>query len=181
MKNAVSIIAGILLMSTAIAQPGDPDISSNATKSIIILVRHAEPVPPPYLDNPPNPTLGENGKERANLLASLLKDTGIQTIYSTDLNRTKETAEPIRALLDLNLSFYGVKDMATIAESMKNNPGIYLVSGHSNTTPDMVKLLGGDPGNPINENEFDRMYVVTIANGITTTVLLRYGKPYHEK
>ena len=52
-----------------------------------------------------------------------------------------------------------------------------LVAGHSNTTPKLVELLGGNPGPPIDEKtEYDRLYVVVLgADGAVTTTLLRYG------
>jgi len=180
MKKLFTAVVMVLGYSMGInAQPGNPDNPENI--SVIYLVRHAEPVPPPYNENPPNPGLGENGKERAALLAHLLSDAHIATIYSTNLNRTKETAEPLRAQLNTTLQYYDLKTMQDIADIMRATPGVYLVTGHSNTTPQMVKLLGGDPGDPINENEFDRLYVVTIIDGQVSTVLLRYGSPFHKE
>jgi len=60
---------------------------------------------------------------------------------------------------------------------MKNSIGRILVSGHSNTTPALVQLLGGDPGEPINEkSEFDRLYVMILnPNQPVTALLLKYG------
>ena len=53
--------------------------------------------------------------------------------------------------------------------------GHSLVVGHSNTTPALVELLRGDPGEPISEIEYDRLYVVAIApGGVVSIVLLRY-------
>ena len=44
-------------------------------------------------------------------------------------------------------------------------------------TPELVGLLGGDAGAPIDEKvEYDRLYVVSIAPGEEVdTILLRYG------
>lgn len=176
LKNLLITFICLLVSSCALAQPGDPD--GMPGKSVVILFRHGEVNPPPYTDNPPNPNLNEIGKERAQLLTSLVKNAGVTKIYCTDLNRTKETVELIRQLFGLEFTFYGVKDMGAIAEEMKSTPGVYLVSGHSNTTPDMVRLLGGEPGEPIDENEFDRLYIVTIIKGSGSSVMLRYGKPY---
>jgi hypothetical protein len=47
--------------------------------------------------------------------------------------------------------------------------------GHSNTTPEVVKHLGGDPGGAIDENEYDRFYVVVLSPQGPATVVLRYG------
>jgi hypothetical protein len=52
------------------------------------------------------------------------------------------------------------------------------VLGHSNTTPDLVTALGGDPQGPIAEMEYDRLYVVTLTDEGASTVLLRFGARY---
>ena len=59
----------------------------------------------------------------------------------------------------------------------EGDAGAYVVAGHSNTTPQLVAALGGEPGEPINESyEFDRLYQVVIGkDGSVTTTLLRYG------
>jgi hypothetical protein len=49
------------------------------------------------------------------------------------------------------------------------------VVGHSDTTPELVKLLGGEPGSPIAPDEYDRMYILTLsADGKASTTLLRF-------
>ena len=55
--------------------------------------------------------------------------------------------------------------------------GRHLVVGHSNTVPELVALLGGDGGPPIDEaGEYDRLYVVTLtANGRVRSELRHYG------
>lgn len=49
--------------------------------------------------------------------------------------------------------------------------------GHSNTTPELVSILGGEPGPPIDEaSEYDRLYVLVPApEGDTVTIRQRYG------
>jgi hypothetical protein len=53
------------------------------------------------------------------------------------------------------------------------------VVGHSNTTPQLVGLLGGEAGKPIDDSrEFDRLYIVVLGRtGEVTTMQLRYGEP----
>ena len=56
--------------------------------------------------------------------------------------------------------------------------GNHLVVGHSNTPPMLVEALGGAPGGPIGEDEYDRLYVVTLApDGPVHTALLRIPDP----
>jgi bisphosphoglycerate-dependent phosphoglycerate mutase len=61
-------------------------------QQVIFLVRHAETVAPRGTDLRP---LSEAGQRRAVLLAKLLKDAGINAIYTSDLERTVKTAEPL--------------------------------------------------------------------------------------
>jgi 2,3-bisphosphoglycerate-dependent phosphoglycerate mutase len=69
--------------------------------------------------------------------------------------------------------------MEALAADMRAAGGRHLVVGHSDTTPELVGLLGGEPGPAIDEpSEYDRLYIVTIgADGAVTSVLLRYGAP----
>ena len=55
--------------------------------------------------------------------------------------------------------------------------------GHSNTTPSLAGLLGGEPGSKIDEaGEYDRLYVITVdKDGTAQSLLLRYGKIYVRK
>jgi hypothetical protein len=63
-----------------------------------------------------------------------------------------------------------------LAQSLKQDGKRFLVVGHSNTTTELVTLLGGDPGTEIEESsEYDRLYILTINASGVTTLLIRYG------
>src|SRR4030042_7066798 len=62
----------------------------------IFLVRHAEDVRSTDVGDRP---LTEAGHRRAMLLATLLKDAGISVIFTSSLQRTIETAEPLATAL----------------------------------------------------------------------------------
>ena len=101
-------------------------------------------------------------------------------MHSSDFRRTRDTAAPIAAALGLEPRIYDARDLTGLVERVRQEGGRHLIVGHSNTTPDVVRLLGGDPGGEIDETgEYDRLYVVTLGPGRTVdTVLLRYGKAY---
>ncbi len=145
----------------------------------VFLVRHAEVLYPPSADAPRNPPLNRLGRERAAKLADVLHDAGITAILSTDLHRTLQTAGPLAERLGLEIDTYDHRALPALADRLAATPGRFLVSGHSNTTPEMVRLLGGEPGEPIDEKtEFDRLYVITLSPGQpVSTVLLHYGEP----
>ncbi len=140
--------------------------------TVVFLVRHAE-----KMSTRQDPALSEAGERRALQLASLLRDAGIETIYTTDYRRTRDTAAPLAAQLGLTPLIYDGHQLGTLADHLKKAAGRYLVVGHSDTTPELVGLLGGDAGAPIDEKvEYDRLYVVSIAPGEEVdTILLRYG------
>lgn len=145
----------------------------------IFLVRHAETLYPPPEDAPRDPPLNRPGRERAARLAEVLRDAGITGILSTDVQRTLQTAGPLAERLGLEIELYDPAALPALAARLAAAPGRFLVSGHSNTTPELVRLLGGEPGAPIDERtEFDRLYVVALAAGSPpATILLHYGEP----
>jgi phosphohistidine phosphatase SixA len=142
---------------------------------VVFLVRHGEVEP----DGTSDPHLSDTGRERAQLLATIMRDAGVTHLHSTNLNRTRQTGEALGADTGLDISLYDYRDLPGFAQHLAATSGRHVVLGHSNTTPDVVAALGGEPGTPINELEFDRLYVVTLhPDGTSTTVLLRYGTPY---
>lgn len=146
-------------------------------QTVIYLVRHAEPTLPAMGSTSADPHLNLAGQERAHALRHVLEQAGITEILSTDYNRTRETVTPLAEALGLQVEIYDPRAPDELVERLKHTPGRFLVAGHSNTTPQLVQLLGGDPGEPINENyEFDRLYQVVIGtDGTVTSTLLRYG------
>ena len=71
---------------------------------------------------------------------------------------------------------YDPRDLESFASTLRATPGTILVVGHSNTIPELVDLLGGKPGAPIDEaSEYDRLYVVTVDGRKIHTEMRRYG------
>jgi broad specificity phosphatase PhoE len=141
----------------------------DAPESVFFLVRHAEKV-----DDSEDPPLSEVGLARAQKLASLLRDAGIQKVYSSDFIRTRDTAAPLVQVLGIEMVLYDHNNLPEAARRLRATPGRYLIVGHSNTTPDMVRWLGGEPGPDIADDEYDRLYLLVQRAGGTTTTLLRF-------
>ncbi len=141
---------------------------------VVYLVRHAEKQEPPA-DTTDDPPLTTAGTARALLLAQMLADTGVGRVLSSDFTRTRDTAGPVAERLGLPVELYNARDMPAFAAELMATSGRVLVVGHSNTTPQLVELLGGTPGSPIAETEYDRLYLVTRSGGRVTTEQLRFG------
>jgi broad specificity phosphatase PhoE len=155
---------------------GFADAAGQEAEMRIFLVRHAE-----RADDDPNPGLTDAGQERALALAdeiaARLGDAPLTAVYSTPYRRTLETAAPTAERHALTVTQYDPSDLAGFAETLRAATGAVLVVGHSNTTPELVALLGGDPGDPIDDaDEYDRFYEVTIAPGeAARSEMSRYG------
>ncbi|MBN2872917.1 MAG: histidine phosphatase family protein [Halothiobacillaceae bacterium] len=109
----------------------------------------------------------------------MLQNAGVTRIHTTDLKRTRQTAAPLAKRLGLRVEVYDPKDLPALAARLRTAPGRHLVLGHSNTTPALVAALGGEPGEPIAESEYDRLYMLVLApDGAVTTALLRFGAPW---
>ena len=140
----------------------------------MFLVRHAEKV-----DSSQNSELSTAGNARAAALATTLQNAGIEYVHSTDYIRTKKTALPVATKCGVKVGLYEAGDLPNLVKKLKSDGGRHLVVGHSNTTPGLVELLGGEPGAKIQEKEYDRLYIVTIdKDGNASTVLLRFGKAF---
>ena len=144
--------------------------SAAASENVVVLVRHAEKV-----DDSRDPELSERGKARARALAAMLKDMELDTVYSTDFIRTRETARPLAELLGLEVKIYDGGELSAMADRLRASEGRVLVVGHSNTTPELVRLLGGAPGAPIDDDEYDRLYLVIAGADGPVTTLLRFS------
>ncbi len=149
--------------------------AAQAAPTVVLLVRHGEKV-----SEEADPPLTEAGRERARALAALVRDAGLDRVLSTDYQRTRDTAAPAAAAAGVEVELYDGGRLAELAAELKASPGRrVLVVGHSNTTLDLVRLLGGEPGNPMDAEEYDRLYVLTLdPGGTTSTLLLRYGRPF---
>ncbi|KZN58674.1 hypothetical protein N473_04375 [Pseudoalteromonas luteoviolacea CPMOR-1] len=128
--------------------------SSIAMPENIILVRHAEK------QKGVDPSLTQQGIQRAKIIAQMMLPYEPTKLYSTDYNRTKATLAPLADLIDTHISLYNPGRLDEFAHMLKKQTGTIIVAGHSNTTPVLVKHLTGRDVE-IAEDEFDKVFVVT--------------------
>lgn len=146
-------------------------------ETIIFLVRHAERADDGMMTGQEDPHLSEAGRERAEALARMLRDAGLTQVHSSDYLRTRETAAPAARDAGLTVDVHDVDDLGTFASELLSTPGRHLVVGHSNSTPQLVSALGGDPHGEIGPMEYDRLYVLVVDPPAVRTILLRFGSP----
>lgn len=156
-------------------QPDSSTHEAATQETLVIVVRHAEK----GTDDPADPSLSEAGQQRALSLVTVLAGSPVDAIYTTQFRRTRETAAPLAASLNLeaqvrpidaaNASTYAVDLAAHIRDTHEGQT--VLVVGHSNTVPDIVKALSGVEVAAIDETEFSRLHVVTRTRAGTARVI----------
>jgi phosphohistidine phosphatase SixA len=145
-------------------------VSAVRAQAVVVLVRHAEKV-----DESAASALTEAGRARARSLSAMLKDAGIEAVFSTDYRRTLDTAKPTAEAIAKSIELYDADDLPGFAKTLRARGVAALVVGHSDTTPELVELLGGEAGSPIASDEYDRIYLLTLLeDGKASTTLLRF-------
>jgi phosphohistidine phosphatase SixA len=140
--------------------------AAQQTVRTIFLVRHAE-----KMSTAGDAALSPEGEKRAECLAATLKDARIKQIYVTDAKRTQQTAAPLAKALKLTPTILPAKDPnALIKNLLYTGGGNFLVIGHSDTVPFIIARTQGGTVPPIGENEYDRMFVLTIVDAAATPV-----------
>lgn len=170
MKRALFIVLFVAAAAFPFAIPPRTASGSVAAAEplVVFCVRHAEK------EEGRDPGLTSVGTKRAADLAAILRDAGITHVHSTDYKRTRLTGKPLAEKLGVKTTLYDPRRMPALVEKMKKIGGRHLVVGHSNTTPTLVRMLGGKAGQAITEKEYDRLYAVTLNGEGVSTVLLRF-------
>ena len=142
----------------------------------VILIRHAERLSVPPGNNDPH--LSAAGKSRAKLLLHVLSEASVSAIYTSEFIRTNETAQPLAD--ELGLSPIKATDAQDIQNDiLLNHAGkTVLVVGHTDTVPEVIRLLGDNSGHEIDDDEFDNMFIATVLGESSVRVTrLKYGDP----
>jgi broad specificity phosphatase PhoE len=124
----------------------------------IFLIRHADKI-----SDAPDSLLSEAGHRRAQCLAKMLGDVAIQRIYTSDLQRTQQTAAPLaqrRQLKPVAIPLSNPDELIKAIESEKS--ANVLVVWHGGTLPGILHALGAPEVPPIADAEYDRFFILMI-------------------
>lgn len=125
----------------------------------IYIVRHAEKSTEPKND----PNLTEVGTQRASSLATLLTGKKITSIYSTNTNRTKQTATPLSTTINVPIVVYKNDTMKRVLQNIFIAKKNTLIVGHSNTILPMLDSMQiNHLKKEVPDWEYDNMFVVVV-------------------
>jgi broad specificity phosphatase PhoE len=139
--GAAALLLGGCTVRVNRSVPGEAHVP--APGLTVVVVRHAE-----RADTSPDAPLSDVGRQRAELLANVLADAGVVAIYTTQYQRTVDTAAPLARRLSLQSQVVdasaGAAHAAEVAARVREHTeGTVLVVGHSNTVAAIVRELGG--------------------------------------
>ncbi|MGB0879454.1 MAG: SixA phosphatase family protein [Polaribacter sp.] len=134
------------------------------------LIRHAEKDRTDTTNR--NPNLNEKGLERAKKWADYFKDIRLDAVYSTNYNRTIQTAKPTSDSKHLEILNYNPRNMYDSIFQKSTKGKTILVVGHSNTTPFFVnKILGKEKYKQMDDHDNASLYIVTIKGKKKTSTI----------
>jgi Histidine phosphatase superfamily (branch 1) len=142
-------------------------------QQVIFLARHAEQAP--EVEEPP---LTEKGQQRARTLAAILKDAGINVIYTNPRLRSIQTAEPLAKMLKVESKVVPTRgdDVEGLIRVLRKHPQdrLLIVTGSLNI-PHVLKALGHPLEITVPPTEYDNLFVIFPKTDARPVVLrLRY-------
>ena len=140
----------------------------------IYLVRHADKV-----SDETDALLSDAGHRRAECLANTLADARIQEIFTSDLQRTQQTAAPLAEQLHLKPVAIPLSRPDKLIEAIRSGKAAnVLVVWHDAALPKILHALGAPEIPPIAHTEYDRFFILTLDGNekhpTTRFVALRY-------
>ena len=139
--------------------------SPPGTKTTIILLRHAGgESDSSSADN----QLTSQGRRRAQHLPEVIGDMGVSAIYCTNLQRNRDTAQPLADYLGLQLNIVALPrllDNKKLSRDLldefltKYAGGVVVWVGNSRNLTEMYKLLDGTGSPP---TEYGDVFIVTV-------------------
>lgn len=141
----------------------------------LMLVRHAEKKIEP--ENP-DPDLSPEGVARAQEIARMFGDAGVNAIYATQFKRTQQTVKPLADHTAVPITLIDASQTDQLVERIQTDlrGKTIFIAGHNNTVPAVVSALSGETYPLIPESEYDNLFIVTIYRfGKAKVVKLKYG------
>ena len=151
----------LLVLACYIGDTNATDVDGGYT---LYLVRHAEK----QTDASDDPALNDIGRNRSEQLATWFEEKDIKLIWSSDYRRSRDTAGPLISSLGLELNLYDPRDLPALAKTLLDDRSNAMVVGHSNTTPELARLLCQCVIADMDESEYERLIVVSFSGDEVT-------------
>ena len=163
--------------STVTVAEASEAVSGSDREQLVILLRHAEKA----LDQGKDPGLTGVGEARAQSLRGVLEHANVAAIITTEWQRTRATAAPIAAALNITPVIVDTSASAAdrhagqVATAVRaQTADVVLVVGHSNTVPAIIEALGGPAVAAIGDDDYDNLFLLWRRRGEVRLIQARY-------
>ncbi|TDJ74901.1 MAG: histidine phosphatase family protein [Planctomycetota bacterium] len=168
--STLAVLAALLVVPLLVerAVAGQDAALELLEPTTVFFLRHAEK----GTDDARDPELSERGTERAAALAELLEHAGVTHLFASEFRRTQATLAPLAEALGLEVEIVSARSPDVQVAALRALPAgsVAVVAGHSNTTPALVRALGGEvgrlkasrSGDVLGEDEYGRLFVVVL-------------------
>ncbi len=147
---------------------------AQCTPSVVYLFRHAEKQ---IIEGEDDPELAEEGRERSEALSEVLKDVrGV--IYSSQYRRTLQTVAPLEKVWAVEAKIVRAQNPEEQIEVLfeEHCDENVLISGHSNTLPNLISLLGITEEIIIEDDQYGDLFIVRWKDGRPELSVQQIGK-----
>ena len=140
----------------------------------VYLFRHAEKMIIPGEDDP---DLTSEGFKRAEALALAMSDIEAGAVYSSQYKRTRQTIAPLSKAWSVEAVIIPADDPEKQIDVLfyDHCGENVVISGHSNTLPNLIKLLDIPEKIMIEDDQYGDLYVVLWKDGIPTLTIDHVG------
>jgi broad specificity phosphatase PhoE len=158
-------LAGVVVLIVSVSALATND------QGTIFIVRHAEKA-----SSAQDALLSAAGHQRAQCLAQTLKDANIRAIFTPEVKRTQQTAEPLANAQHISITVVPRKNQPELLEKVRaaaQNGGVLIVA-QQDTITQIVQQLGGGTVSAIGDSEFDRLMILHLNPSNSSVTTLRY-------
>jgi broad specificity phosphatase PhoE len=135
--------------------------NQKAQTTTYYLIRHAEKDRTDASNQ--NPNLNDDGLKRAEKWAAYFENINLDAIYSTNYNRTMQTAKPTAEIKNLKIINYNPSKIYSYDFQNDTKGKTVLIVGHSNTTPFFAnKILMKDEFKEMDDTDNATLFTITI-------------------
>ncbi len=147
---------------------------AQCTPSVVYLFRHAEKQ---IIEGEDDPELTAEGRERSHALAEAMEEVkGV--IYSSQYRRTVQTVAPLEDVWAVETKSIGAQNPEEQIEVLfeEHCDENVLISGHSNTLPNLISLLGITEEIIIEDDQYGDLFIVRWKDGRPELSIQQIGK-----
>lgn len=160
----------IFVAALSLVSCNDSKSKKDKDTTVYYLIRHAEKDRSDETNR--NPDLTEAGLIRANNWAKHFEDINLDAVYSTNYNRTQQTATPTAKAKGLEVLSYNPSKLYSDEFKAATKGKSVLVVGHSNTTPVFANaILGEKKYENMADDDNATLFIVTVTKEGKTSKL----------